>query len=165
MVHNLYKCAGGYARKYLVEDAELSGSDEGKWYTSYISVPEAMPEKTGDSKPLCEIDLKIDAFAPETMFQHFHNEEAEWCSSDPSYPEDVDLEEGYLIEEAELSGNDAGKWCTTYLSVPEHVPERLAIPNQLVKQTMSISSLKHAIDKVEWVHQPTLRPDADLHYE
>jgi hypothetical protein len=62
MVHNLYKCAVGYARK------------------------------TGDSKPLRETGSKIDAFAPETMFQHFRNEEAEWCSFNPSYPEDVGLE-------------------------------------------------------------------------
>jgi hypothetical protein len=94
-VHNLYKCDGGYARKSLVEDAELSGSDEGKWCTTYLSVLEAMPEKTGDSKPLGEIDSKIDAFLPETMSQHFRN------------PEDVGLEEGSLIEEAELSGSDA----------------------------------------------------------
>jgi hypothetical protein len=54
-----------------------------------------MPEKPGDSKPLGEIDSKIDAFAPETMSQHFRNEEAEWCSFDPSYPEDVGLEGGF----------------------------------------------------------------------
>jgi hypothetical protein len=36
------------------------------------------------------------------MFQHLRNEEAEWCSFDPSYPEDVGLEEGSMIEEAEL---------------------------------------------------------------
>jgi hypothetical protein len=72
MVHNLSKCAGGYAKK------------------------------TGDFKPLGEIDLKIDAFLPETMSQHFQNEEAEWCSSDPSYPEDAVLKEGSLIEEDEL---------------------------------------------------------------
>jgi hypothetical protein len=134
-VHNLSKCAGGYARK------------------------------TGDSKPLGEIDSKIDAFFPETMSQHLQNEEAEWCSFHPKYPEDVGLVEGYLIEEAEFSGSDASKWYITYLSGPEAMPEKLVIPNQLVKQTLSLSSPKHATDKVEWVHQPTLRPDTDLHYE
>jgi hypothetical protein len=54
---------------------------------------------------------------------------------------------GSLIEEAELSGSDEGKWCTTYLSVPEAMPEKLAIPNQLVKKTPSLSSLKHVTKK------------------
>jgi hypothetical protein len=106
----------------LIEDAELSGSDEGKWCTTYRSVPEVMPKKTGDSKPLGETDLNIDAFPLETMFQHLRKEEAEWCSFDASPPEDVGLEESSLIEEAELSGSDDGKWCTTYLSVPEAMP-------------------------------------------
>jgi hypothetical protein len=118
-VHNLCKCAGGYAQKSLIEDAELPGSDEGKLCTTYLSVPEAMPPKNGDSKPLGEIDSKIDAFLPETMSQHLQNEEAEWCSFDPRYPEDVGIEEGSLIEEAELSGSDASKWCITYLSGSE----------------------------------------------
>jgi hypothetical protein len=164
MVHNLYKCAGKYAGKYLVEDAEFSGSDEGKWCTTYISVQEAMPKKNGDSKPIGEIDSKIDEFVPETMSQHFRNEEAEWCSLDPSYSEDFGLEEDYLIEEAELSGSDERKWCITYLSGSEAMPEKLVIPNQLVKETPSLFSLKHATDKVEWVHHPTLLPDANLHY-
>jgi hypothetical protein len=99
------------------------------------------------------------------MSQHFRNEEAEWFSFDPSYPEDVGLEEGYLIEESELSGSDESKWWITYLSGPEAMPEKLVNPNQLVKQTPSLSSPKLATDKVGWVHQPTLRPDADLHYE
>jgi hypothetical protein len=80
MMLNLSKCAGGYARK------------------------------TGDSKPLGQIDAKIDAFLPETMSQHFRNEEAKWCSFNPSYPQDVDLKKGSLIEEAELSGSDASKF-------------------------------------------------------
>jgi hypothetical protein len=86
------------------------------------------------------------------MFQHFRNEEAEWCSFNPSYPEDVCLGEGSLIEAAELSGSDEGKWCTTYISVHEAMPEKLVIPNQLVKQTPSLLFLKHATDKVEWVN-------------
>jgi hypothetical protein len=124
-----------------------------------------MPEKTGDSKPLGEIDLKIDAFVPDNMSQHIWNEESEWCSFDPSCPEDVGLEEGSLIEEAEFSGSDGSKWCINYQSGPEAIPEKLVIPNQLVKQTPSLISLNHKTDKVEWVHQPTLRPDEDLHYE
>jgi hypothetical protein len=161
----------------LVEDAELTGSDEGKWCTTYISAPEAMPKnpwlktlncqearqmvhnlskcaggyarKTGDSKPLGEIDSKIDAFFPETMSQHFWNEGAEWCSFDPSYTEDVGLEEGSLIEEAELSGSDEGKCCITYLGGPKDMPEKVVISNQLVKKTLGLSSLKHMTDKVE----------------
>jgi hypothetical protein len=143
----------------------LSGSDEGKWCKTYLSVPEAMPEKTGDSKPIGEIDSKIDAFVPETMSQHFWNEEAEWFSFDTSFPEDVGLEEGSLIEEAKFSGSDESKWCITYLSGPEAVPEKLCFLNQLAKQTRSLSSLKHATDKLEWVHHPTLRRDAVLNYE
>jgi hypothetical protein len=41
-----------------IEEAEVSESDEGKWCTTYPSAPEAM-------------NTNIDAFAPETMFQHF----------------------------------------------------------------------------------------------
>jgi hypothetical protein len=87
MVHNLTKCAGGHecedlcicAGDYVPTFFVLPGSDEGKWCTTYLSVPEAVPEKTGDSKPLGEKDSKIHAFVPETMSQHFQNEEAEWC--------------------------------------------------------------------------------------
>jgi hypothetical protein len=35
----------------------------------------------------------------------------------------VGLKEGSLVEDAELPGSDEGKWCTTYISVPEAMPE------------------------------------------
>jgi hypothetical protein len=46
------------------------------------------------------MDAKIDAFVPEAIFQYFWDEEAAWCSFDASSPEDVDFEEGSLIEDA-----------------------------------------------------------------
>jgi hypothetical protein len=39
----------------------------------------------------------------------FWNEEAEWFSFDASSPDDVGLEEGSLVEDAEFPGNDKGK--------------------------------------------------------
>jgi hypothetical protein len=55
----------------------------------------------------------------------FWNEEAEWISFDASSPEDVGLKGGSLVEDAELPGSDEGKWCTTYISVPEAMPKIL----------------------------------------
>jgi hypothetical protein len=78
------------------------------------------------------VNLKIYAFAPEAVFL-FLNEEAESFSFDPDSPEDVGLDEGSLVEDAELSGSDDGKWCTLYKSVPKDMPEKLVIPNHLVK--------------------------------
>jgi hypothetical protein len=55
----------------------------------------------------------------------FWNEEDEWFAFDASSPDDVILEEGSLVEDTELSGSNEGKWCITYLSMPEAMPENL----------------------------------------
>jgi hypothetical protein len=55
----------------------------------------------------------------------FWNEEAEWFSFDASYPDNVGLYEGSLVEDAQFPGSDEGKWCTTYVSVPEAMPKNL----------------------------------------
>jgi hypothetical protein len=59
------------------------------------------------------------------MIQHFQNGEAKWCSFDTSSPQVVGLEEGSQIEEAEVSKNDEGKWCTNYPSVPEDMNTKI----------------------------------------
>jgi hypothetical protein len=79
-----------------IEEAEVSGSEEGEWCTTYPSLPNAM-------------NMKIYAFTPEAMVQHFRNKETKWFSFNASSPEDVGLEEVSLIEEAEVSGSDEGK--------------------------------------------------------
>jgi hypothetical protein len=44
---------------------------------------------------------------------------------DASYPDDAGLKESSLVEDSEFPGSDEGKWCTTYISVTEAMPENL----------------------------------------
>jgi hypothetical protein len=46
---------------------------------------------------------------------------------DASYPDYVVLTESSLVEYSELPGSDEGKWCTTYISVPEAMPKNFCL--------------------------------------
>jgi hypothetical protein len=93
-----------------IEEAEVSGRDEGQWCITYPSVSEA-------------INKKIDLFRPEAMVQYLWNEKSELCSFDASSPEAAGLE-GSWIEEAEVPVSNEGEWCTNYSSAPEAMPKK-----------------------------------------